>query len=138
MNNRLILQQHAPYATMLNKSLDFCELLLSRSSLLYPFALTTVENEIHCVFVPSNAQSANSEMIEALQILLDEHQKTAKNSANLLVYPATVTHPNSTECDALIFAINDTQGHNTVTIYPYEHVENGIKIKQPYTCDFSD
>lgn len=77
-------------------------------------------------------------MIEDLQAQLDLRQKIAKNSVNLLVYSATVTHPNATESDALVFTINDTQGHNTLTIYPYQLIPSGIKIKQPYTCDFSD
>lgn len=138
MKNRLILQQHALYTSMIENALDFCKAMLARSCTVYPFALITIENDIRCVFAPYTDQKATPLMIEDLQAQLDLRQKIAKNSVNLLVYSATVTHPNATESDALVFTINDTQGHNTLTIYPYQLIPSGIKIQQPYTCDFSD
>lgn len=138
MKNRFILQELVPYSDMVARALDFCESMLVRSCTLYPFAVITIENEIHCVFVPNADQIAKPHMIEDLQAQLELEQDTAKDSANLIVYAANVTQVDCTETDALIFAINDSQGHNTVTIYPYEHVASGIKIATPYSCNFPD
>lgn len=138
MKNSLILQQHLAYSVMIENALDFCSAMLTRSSTMYPFAATAQDSNIDCIFVPSPDQKATPHMIEDLQAQLDSHHKAAKNAVNLLVYSATVTQPEGTESDVLVFTLNDTQGHNTVTIYPYQHVPSGIKISQPYTCNFSD
>ena len=134
----MILQQHIPYAATISRSLDFCVTMLSRSNVLYPFALLSIDNDLHSVFVPSNTQHARGGMIEDLQAQIDERKLFAENAISILVYSATVTHPNRKESDALVLTITDTQGHNTVTIYPFKQIETGIKIYTPYTCDFSD
>lgn len=138
MKNRFILQEHVPYSDMLTRALDFCESMLTRSCTLYPFAVINVDNSIQCIFVPNADQLAKSHMIEDLQAQLELEQKGVKDSANLIVYAAKVTQADDTRSDALVFTINDSQGQNTVTIYPYRHVASGIKIDKPYTCNFPD
>lgn len=138
MKNRLILKEHVPYADMVECALDFCESMLVRSCTLYPFAVITSDSDIRCIFVPNTGQLAKSHMIEDLQAQLEVEQKAVKDSTNLIVYAATVAQADNTEGDALVFTINDSQGHNTLTIYPYKHIASGIKIGQPYTCNFPD
>ena len=138
MKNRFILKEHAPYSDMVARALDFCESILVRTCTLYPFAVITVNDDIHCIFVPNADQLASSHMIEDLQSQLEAEQKVAKDSANLIVYAANVMQADNTQSDALVFMINDSQGYNTLTIYPYSHVAGGIKIGQPYTCNFPD
>ena len=134
----MILQQHIPYAGVIEKSLDFCQDLLCRSNILYPFALLSIDCDLHCVFVPNHSQHTTGGLIEDLQAQIDERKLFAENAVSLLVYTATVTHPNKEESDAIVMTITDSQGYNTVTIYPYKKVQTGIKIFAPYTCDFSD
>lgn len=138
LKSGMILRHHIPYAATIKRTLDFCENMLSRSHVLYPFAVLSIDNDLHCVFVPSETQHAETGMIEKLQGRINERKLFAENAVSLLVYSATVMHPNKKEIDAIVFTITDSQGHNTVTIYPYKHVETGIKIYAPYTCDFSD
>ncbi len=138
LKSGMILKQHIPYAATINRALDFCENMLVRSRVLYPFAVLSIDNDLHCIFVPSETQHAESGMIEQLQERINERKLFAENAVSLLVYSATVMNPNKREVDALVFTITDKQGQNTVTIYPYKHVETGIKIFAPYTCDFSD
>lgn len=138
MKSRLILQQHMPYAQMLEKALDFCESMLKHTPTLYPFALLNIAGVTHSIFVPNTNQLAQPKMIESLQTHIDAHKVAGLPSTSLLGYAATVSHPHSGDSDALVFTITDTQGQNTVIIYPYTHIESGINVGQPYTCDFSD
>ncbi|MFT6270241.1 MAG: hypothetical protein ACJAVV_003070 [Alphaproteobacteria bacterium] len=141
MKTRLNLQQPLPYALMIGKALDFCEFMLTRSEILYPFALVTDNNnhsDVNCIFVPHKNQLAQPHMIESLQEQIETHKTLTADSASVLVYAAEITHPNATEPEALVFTITDSQGHNTVSIYPYKHVKGGIKISHPCTCNFSD
>lgn len=141
MHSHLILQQHLPYAHMISNALDFCESMLARSDTLYPFALVTDNNsnsDISCIFIPHKDQRVQPHMIESLQKQIETHKVLGSESASVLVYAAEITHPNSTESNALVFTITDSQGQNTVSIYPYKHVQNGITISQPCTCNFSD
>lgn len=138
MGNRFILQEHVPYSDMVTCALDLCESMLSHSCTLYPFAVIKVDNYLQCIFVPNTDQLAKPHMIEDLQAQLELEQEGVKDSANLIVYAANVTQSNDTQTDALVFAINDSEGQNTVTIYPYRHLASGIKIEKPYTCNFPD
>lgn len=138
MKARPILPQHMPLAHMISEALDFCESMLARSAVLHPFALLTANNDIHCVFVPHTNQLAQSNMIESLQQQLQNHLKYDIEHASVLVYAADINHPGAAENDALVFTITDTQGHNTITLYPYQRTPKGIKISQPCTCNFLD
>jgi hypothetical protein len=140
MRSRLILQQHMAHAQMINKALKFCESMLTRSDLLYPFALLCEQNHTTCIFTPHSSQLAPPQMIESLQTQIERYQKLSNNqqSVSLLVYCATVSQPKSPDCDVLVMLVSDSQKQNTIAIYPYQQSSNGIKISQPYTCDFSD
>lgn len=138
MNKSLILKQHMPYAQIISKALAFSQSMLTYSCTLYPYAVLSIDNDINCVFVPSDGQEASSGMIEDLQQQINERKLFAENAVSLLVYSATVTHPDRSSSDALVFTITDSQGQNTVTIYPYNRNKTGIKFYRPYTCDFSD
>ena len=134
----MILNQHIPYAEVIKRTLDFCDTMLSHSSVMYPFAVLSIDNDLHSVFVPSDHQYANPGMIEKLQSRINERKLFAENAVSILVYTATVTNLQKQESEALVFTLTDSQGQNTVTIYPYKHVNTGIKIFSPYTCDFPD
>ena len=138
MNKSLILKQHIPYAQIIAKALAFSETMLSQSNTLYPYAVLSIDNDINCVFVPSDDQQASKGMIEELQEQINERKLFAQNAVSLLVYSATVTRPDRSVSDALIFTITDSQGQNTVTVYPFKRTQAKLKIYTPYTCDFSD
>lgn len=138
MKARPILPHHMPLADMIREALDFCESMLMRSGTLHPFALLTANNDIHCVFLPHTDQAAPSNMIESLQAQLKDHTKLDTDYTSVLVYAADVNHPSAVESDALVFTITDTQGHNTITLYPYKRTSKGIDISHPCTCDFLD
>lgn len=127
-----------PYAAVINLALEFCTTMLTRSSVLYPFAVFSEEDQNHSIFIPSDNQYAGSDMIEALQSQIDERRTHSENGVSVMVYCASVSHPNQVETDALILTITDSDGHNTVTVYPYQNIETGLKISAPYTCDFPD
>ncbi len=140
MKQSLILRQHIPYARLIYKALDFCSIMLSKSHTLYPFAVIAIENDIQCVFTPnrSDDDELGMGMIENLQACITERKILCESTISLLVYSATVLHPNKTETDALVLNITDSAGQNTVTIYPYTHTEKAIKLDKPYSCNFSD
>jgi hypothetical protein len=150
LKHSLVLKQHSPYAALICKALDFCELILNHTDQLYPFAAFTANSDVECIFVPSHTQAAEPGLIEALEIQLNQHQLYTESSVSLLVYNAVISAGQcpSNDCatpkegkaqtDALVFNITDTSGQNNVTIYPYCITKNGIKIEKPYTCDFSD
>ncbi|MGB3725437.1 MAG: hypothetical protein WA981_06695 [Glaciecola sp.] len=138
MKQSLILQQHIPFASMIYKALDFCEVMLSHSDTLYPFAVLSIGNDMQCVFTPTSQQHAPESMIEALQLRINERKLFAKSTVSLLVYPAIISHPEQYDSDALVFTITDSAGKNNVTIYPYCMNKHGITVNKPYTCDFSD
>lgn len=138
MKDRLILQQHMPYSTMINEALAFCEFMLAHSPTLYPFALMSADNALHCIFLPASDQHAKPQMIESLQSQIESSRNPNTQTSALLVYSAILRDSEEDDTDALVFTITDSQGHNTITIYPYEHQQDGIRLKPPYTCDFSD
>lgn len=132
------MQQHLPLAHMIGGALDFCESMLSRSDMLYPFALISANNEIQSIFSPHEGQLAHSSMIESLQTQISAHKSIEPEYSSVLVYAADIRQSSIIEKDALILTITDSQGHNTITLYPYTRVKGGIKISQPCTCDFPD
>lgn len=160
MKHSLLLKHHIPYAAMICKALDFCEIMLSRCDTIYPFAALTMQNDNQCVFAPSCSQDASCGLIEELEMRIAERQMYAESCVSLLVYSATIstgkgakatasgadmlsrkpsmTQSFSAETDALIFNITDSAGKNNVTIYPYSLVDGKVCIHKPYTCDFSD
>jgi hypothetical protein len=141
MRPQLILQQHSSYSYLINNALHFCESVLRHTDVLYPFALladNTPKSEISCIFIPHNDQLAQPHMIESLQAQIETQKVMGVEYVSVLVYAAAVNQANTAAAEALVFTITDTQGHNTVAIYPYEHVENGIKISPPCTCNFLD
>ncbi len=123
---------------MISRAIDFCEIILNRNAVLYPFAVLSRETDLECVFVPNKQQQSTPNMIEELQNLMLKQTANNKPVTSLLVYSATVTYPHRLGSDALVFIITDSQGYNTITIYPYQHMDKGIEIDRPYTCDFSD
>lgn len=149
MKHSLILKQHVPYAAMICKALDFCEIMLAHTNThtIYPFAALTMHNDMQCIFTPLTSQHASAGMIEELEMRISQFQLYAESSVSMLVYSAKISpHSYSAstdpateeETDALVFNITDTAGKNNVTIYPYSVTRNGIRIETPYTCDFSD
>jgi hypothetical protein len=160
MKHSLLLKHHIPYAAMICKALDLCEIMLARCDTIYPFAALTMENDTQCVFTPSVSQDATSGLIEELEMRIAERQMYAESSVSLLVYCATIstgkgskasaygadimsrkpsmTQSFSPETDALVFNITDSAGKNNVTIYPYSFINGKVCIHKPYTCDFSD
>ena len=147
MKHSIILKQHIPYAAMISKDIDFCEMMLTKTNTLYPFAVFTFENDMQCVFTPSKEQDASAGMIQELENRIFEYRIYTESAVSLLVYNATVSESQCTpkmtqrfpeETEALVLTITDSTGNNTVTIYPYVIVENKIELGNPYTCDFSD
>ena len=138
MKQNLILRQHIPFASMIYKALDFCEIMLSQSSTLYPFAVLSIENDVQCIFTPTSNQNASEGMIEDLQLRINERKLFSESTVSLLVYSALIEHPGESDTDALVFTITDSAGKNNVTIYPYSVTNYGITVSKPYTCDFSD
>jgi hypothetical protein len=138
MKERFILQQHLPLAHMISGALDFCESMLLRSDMLYPFALICTNNEIHSIFANDEGQLAHGAMIESLQAQIQAHKNIEPRYASVLVYAADIKQASIPDTDALVLTITDSQGHNTIALYPFTRVNSGIKISQPCTCDFPD
>lgn len=138
MSNKLILQQHIPFADIIITALDFAKSMLSHSKRLYPFAVVAEANQVTCVFTPDTAQTARECMIEELQQQIDVRNQRHQHLTSILVYAASIQHPNKGDSDALVFNISDAQGQNTVTVYPFKHTQSGILIYPPYSCDFFD
>ncbi|MBT1450422.1 hypothetical protein KJ365_05965 [Glaciecola sp. XM2] len=134
----MILKQNIPYAALIYSALDLCEVMLTRSQTLYPFAVMSIENDIQSVFPLDMDDQAQGGMIENLQLQLAERRMYTENTISLLVYAATVSTPMGEHSDAIIFNITDSNGENTVTLYPYFHEQECIKLGAPFTCDFSD
>lgn len=138
MKSGLALFHHLSHASMIIRALDFSKVLLSQSSVIYPFAVLSIKQQCSCIFTKSESQYSTSNMIESLQTQIENKKSVFKHASSLLVYPAEIVQPNSEKADALVFTITDTQGQNSVSIYPYKRVQTGIHILSPYTCDFSD
>lgn len=140
----MILKQQLQYSNMINKSLSLCEIMLSRSETLYPFAMLSKDNELQCVFLEDqdcNTQHPNGAhfgMIEKLERQIAIYKLQDKSAVGMLVYAAIISTPTQQESDGLMFSICDADGENTLTLYPYEFELNSIKIGKPFTCDFSD
>ena len=77
-------------------------------------------------------------MIEKLEQQLQLYKMQTKSTIGMLVYAATIRTPDKEEKDGLMFSISDSNGENTLTLYPYEFEQNSITIGKPFTCDFSD
>lgn len=144
MKRKMILEQQSEYACMIEKALSLCEAMLSRSEILYPFAVMSVDNEHHCLFLEDedcdnkHPYGAHFGMIEKLERLLAISKIQSNNAVGMLVYAATIKTPDNIEKDGLMLSICDAQGENTLTLYPYEIAANSIAIGKPFTCDFSD
>lgn len=135
---KMILQENLRYADLINKALDFSELLLTYSNSLYPFAVISIENDIQSVFLDEDSETTPSSMIEKLEAQITVRTCQAENSIGILVYSVTVITPEKQPSDALMLSISDSSGASTMTIYPYECDFEGITIGKPYTCDFSN
>jgi hypothetical protein len=137
----MILKQNIPYAALIYSALDLCDLMLARSNTLYPFAVISIDNDVQSVFTQSKDGHAPSGMIEELEMQLCEQRIMAESSVSVLVYSATITSPHSRDneqSDAIVFNITDSNGKNTITLYPYTNESNRMKLGAPFTCDFSD
>jgi hypothetical protein len=144
VKHKMIMKQQVQYASMIDRALNLCEVMLSRSETLYPFAVLSIDKQIHCVFLDDtdyqnqHLNGAHFGMIEKLERQLAIGKIQAKSAIGMLVYAATITSPQQEENDALMFSICDANGENTLTLYPYEFEVNSIKIGKPFTCDFPD
>jgi hypothetical protein len=134
----MILKQNVPYAALIYSALDLCEIMLTRSDILFPFAVLAMQNDVQSVFTSDMDDQAHGGMIENLQAQLTERRMYAENTISVLVYAASISTPQGTESDAIVFNITDSSGENTITLYPYFHEKNSIKLGVPFTCDFSD
>jgi hypothetical protein len=140
----MILKQQVRYASMIERALALCEVMLSRSETLYPFAVLSVDNNVHCIFLNDedygnrHPNGAHFGMIEKLEQQLALYKVQTKSAIGMLVYAATIRTPDKEEKDGLMFSICDANGENTLTLYPYEFEQNSITIGKPFTCDFSD
>ena len=144
MKHKMILKQQVQYAPMIQKALSLCETMLSRSETLYPFAALSVDGDTHCIFLSDedynnlHPNGAHFGMIEKLEQQLQLYKIQTKSTIGMLVYAATIRTPHKEEKDGLMFSICDSNGENTLTLYPYEFEQNSITIGKPFTCDFSD
>lgn len=144
MKHKMILKQQVQFAPMIQRALNLCEIMLSRSETLYPFAVVSVNGDTHCIFLndedydSKHPNGAHFGMIEKLEQQLAFHRMQTKSTIGMLVYAATIRTPNKEEKDGLMFSICDSDGENTLTLYPYEFQQNSITIGKPFTCDFSD
>ncbi|MFC4700367.1 hypothetical protein ACFO4O_09380 [Glaciecola siphonariae] len=134
----MILKQNIPYAALIYSALDLCDIMLTRSSTLYPFAVMSIDNDVQCVFTPNLNEHPQNGMIEDLSAQCREQRLLAENAISVIVYCATISTPQGDESDAIVFNITDSNDKNTVTLYPYEHDTNAIKLGIPFTCDFAD
>lgn len=138
MKSRPKLEQHLPLVNMISIAKDFCESMLRCSDSLYPFAVMATNTDVRCIFTPCEGQYAQTNMIESLQTQIEGYKSLDLDLASLLVYAADIVHPDNSESKALVFTITDTQGHNNLTIYPFERTKTGLVIRKPSTCDFLD
>lgn len=144
MKHKMILKQQVRYASMIERALTLCEVMLSRSETLYPFAVLSVDDDVHSIFLNDedcdnrHPNGAHFGMIEKLEQQLALYKVQTKSTIGLLVYAATIRTPDKEEKDGLMFSICDANGENTLTLYPYEFEQNSITIGKPFTCDFSD
>jgi len=144
LKHKMILKQQVQYASMIDRALNLCEVMLTRSETLYPFAVLSIDKQIQCVFLDDedyknqHTSGAQFGMIEKLERQLAKGKVQANSAIGMLVYAATIRTSQEEEKDALMFSICDANGENTLTLYPYEFEVNSIKIGKPFTCDFSD
>jgi hypothetical protein len=145
MNNKvielkpnMILKQNIPYAALIYSALDVCDIMLARSNTLYPFAVVSIDNDMQCVFTDNLNEHAHSGLIEDLARQLRDRRLLAENAISVLVYAATIATPEGKESDAIVFNITDSNGKNTVTLYPYIQEIDAIKLGVPFTCNFAD
>lgn len=134
----MILKQNIPYAALIYSALDLCDIMLARSSILYPFAVVSIDNDVQCVFTDSRGEHAKGGLIEDLSTQLSDLRLLAENSISVLVYAAVIATPEGEESDAIVFNITDTNDQNTVTLYPYMCERDTLKLGVPFTCDFAD
>jgi hypothetical protein len=140
----MIMKQQVQYTSMIDRALKLCDVMLSRSETLYPFAVLSIDKQIHCVFLDDtdfqnqHPNGAHFGMIEKLERQLALGKIQAQSAIGMLVYAATITSPQQEENDALMFSICDANGENTLILYPYRFEVKSIKIGKPFTCDFSD
>ncbi|WP_371194191.1 hypothetical protein [Glaciecola sp. SC05] len=138
MKPNMILKQNIPYAALIYSALDLCEVMLARSNTLYPFAVVSVDNALRCVFTNNLGEHAHGGLIEDLQRQLRDQRLLADVAISVLVYAATIETLEGPDADAIVFNITDSNGKNTVTLYPYICELNTIKLGVPFTCDFAD
>ncbi len=144
MKHKIILKQQVKYAPMIETALSLCEIMLSRSETLYPFAVISEDGNAHCIFLNDDdydsrhPNDAHFSMIEKLEQQLAVYKMRTHSTTGMLVYAATIRTPLREEKDGIMFSICDADGANILTLYPYEFEENSIKIGKPFTCDFSD
>ena len=106
--------------------------------MLFPFAVLAIENDVQCVFAAEHEDELQGGLIEHLQSQLIERRMYSENTISLLVYSATISSPQGDEIDAIVFNITDSNGENTIALYPYFYEQNSIRLGTPFTCDFSD
>jgi hypothetical protein len=144
VKHKMIMKQQVQYTSMIDRALKLCDVMLSRSETLYPFAVLSIDKQIHCVFLDDtdfqnqHPNGAHFGMIEKLERQLALGKIQAQSAIGMLVYAATITSPQQEENDALMFSICDANGENTLILYPYRFEVKSIKIGKPFTCDFSD
>jgi hypothetical protein len=134
----MFLKQNVPYAALIYSALDLCEVMLTRAHTLFPFAVLSIEHDVQCVFAAEHGGEIQGGMIEHLQSQLTERSMYSENTISLLVYSATISSPQGEESDVIVFNITDSNGENTITLYPYFYEKNSIRLGVPFTCDFSD
>lgn len=138
LKTNMILKQNIPYAALIYSALDLCHVMLARSNTLYPFAVVSINNDNQCIFTQNLGEHAKSGLIEDLAKQLRDKRLLADNAISVLVYAATISTQEGDESDAIVFNITDSNEKNTVTLYPFIHEFNAIKLGIPFTCDFAD
>ena len=134
----MILKQNIPYAALIYSALDLCDIMLRHSNTLYPFAVISIDNDVQCIFSQKQDNKVQGGMIEELSAEARDLQLLAENAISVLVYCATIATPKGRESDAIVFNITDSNGKNTVTLYPYRYESDAIVLGVPFTCDFAD
>ncbi|WP_395344808.1 hypothetical protein PN836_008605 [Ningiella sp. W23] len=136
----MILKQNIPYAALIYSALDLCDIMLRHCSIVYPFAVISIDNDVQSIFSSDSNQYAHTGMIEELEKRLCEHRLVAESAVSVLVYVATVSDEDKADdfSDAIVFNITDNNGNNTITLYPYTSERDKIKLGSPFTCNFSD
>ncbi|MBF7071974.1 hypothetical protein ISG33_00990 [Glaciecola sp. MH2013] len=140
----MILKEHIQHAELIDKALTLCETMLSHCEMLYPFAVLSVDDQVQCLFLDDSdtknqhPNGASFGMIEKLERLININKIHAENAVGLLVYAATLRSEDNNETDGLMFSLCDSNGENTLSLYPYSYEGDSIALGKPYTCDFSD